>query len=98
MRIAPWLLGDPGLLLGADPNLFRELLRITIDPSRTVAEKVDVDWELLKGWGGESQLTKKIVILYNSDKLHPIPNSEHMKHFLKEARVDSDEECIEKHK
>ncbi|MFQ6134259.1 MAG: hypothetical protein ACE5KU_00395 [Nitrososphaerales archaeon] len=42
-----------------DIDEFKNLLRIVIDNSKSLAEKLDADWSRIKGFGGDKHLAKR---------------------------------------
>lgn len=80
-----------------DLALFKKLLKATMDPSKSIAEKVDAGWHLMKGWGGDRQLAKKIIHLYNPTSTLPIYSTDDIRHFLGQLGVNIDDECIRHH-
>jgi len=61
---------------------FKELLRIVVDESKSLAEKVDAPWENILRWGGDEHYAKKIIFCYFPEKMVPIFNTDHMEHFV----------------
>jgi hypothetical protein len=63
---------------------FKNLLLIVVDKKKSLTEKVDANWGKIKGLGDDKQLAKKIVFCFNyeSGKILPIFNINHLKHFL----------------
>lgn len=59
---------------------FKALLRIAVDDSKSLAEKVDAPWERISGMGGDKHLAKKIIFLYNDDVL-PIFKTTDLEYF-----------------
>ncbi|WP_414469261.1 AAA family ATPase [Methanobacterium sp. ACI-7] len=69
-------------------DLFKKLLYIVVDDSISIAEKVDAPWKKIKYFGKDRHLAKKIVFCYNSDRLLPIYNTNHLEYFASE--IDSE--------
>jgi hypothetical protein len=72
---------------------FKQLLKVTVDPSKTLIEKVDAHWEEIPRFGGDKTIAKKIIYLYNSDRILPIYSSNHSERFLKKFKIDYLEEA-----
>jgi hypothetical protein len=60
---------------------FKDLLRITIDDGKSLAEKVDSPWERISGMGGDKLIAKKIITCYN-DNVLPIFRTADLEHFF----------------
>lgn len=56
---------------------FKNLLRVVVDENKTLAEKVDANWEKISGMGGGKQIAKKIIFCYFTEFL-PIFKIEHL--------------------
>lgn len=70
------------------PEKFKELLRIAVDPSFSVAEKIDASWENIKGFGGDKLVAKKIIFCYYPERMLPIFKTEHLEHFARQVGMD----------
>ncbi len=64
-------------------NIFKNLLRIAVDNRKSLAQKVDVDWEKIGGMGTDKILAKKIIYCFNyeSGTILPIFSNQHLRHF-----------------
>ncbi len=60
---------------------FKKLLKIVVDDSIRIADKVDAQWEDIKYFGGDKIVAKKIIYCYNPQKVLPIYKTEHLEHF-----------------
>jgi len=60
---------------------FKKLLKIVVEDSITIADKVDAPWEDIKYFGGDKIVAKKIIYCYNPQKVLPIYKTEHLEHF-----------------
>jgi hypothetical protein len=60
---------------------FKVLLRIAVDDTKTLAEKVDAPWERISGMGGDKLIAKKIIASYN-DNVLPIFKTSDLEHFF----------------
>lgn len=63
---------------------FKSLLKIAVDDSISISEKIDAHWENITFWGGDKQKAKKIIFLYNTAKVLPIYKTEHLEYFASE--------------
>lgn len=61
-------------------DTFKDLLKNTVDDNRPLAEKVDLEWEKLRGFGNEKIIAKKIISVYY-DEVLPIWTTSHLRHF-----------------
>lgn len=53
-------------------DLFKQLLKLIVDDSIPIHEKVDDGrWSQLKGWGGDKHYVKKLLFIYYPEKLIP---------------------------
>lgn len=59
---------------------FKELLRIAVDPTKSLSEKIDAPWGRISGMGGDENIPKKIIACYD-DRVLPVFKTEHMKYF-----------------
>lgn len=65
---------------------FKELLYITVDPKKSLAQKVDAPWNEIRGLGQDRHIAKKIIFCFNHERgdILPIFNTRHLQHFLYE--------------
>lgn len=63
---------------------FKELLHITVDKKKTLAEKVDAPWQEISGLGRDSHIAKKIIFCFNyeSNQVVPIFKTSDLEYFL----------------
>ena len=64
-------------------EIFKKLLRIVVSEDVSLAEKIDAEWGMLPGWGGDRHYAKKIVFCYYPEEVIPIFKTEHLEHFLR---------------
>ncbi len=64
---------------------FKELLHITVDKKKSLAEKVDAHWEKISRLGQDKQIAKKIIFCFNyeSGEILPIFSTAHLRYFVK---------------
>jgi hypothetical protein len=67
---------------------FKELLKVSVDDSLNIAEKIDAHWEGIKWFGGDKLIAKKIIYCYNPEKMLPIFKTEHLEHFARQLGAD----------
>lgn len=67
---------------------FKELLKITVDDSLSISQKVDAPWEDIKFFGLDKLIAKKIIFLYNQSKAFGIYKTEHLEHFASAISKD----------
>jgi hypothetical protein len=63
---------------------FKELLHVTVDPKKSLAQKVDAPWERIRGLGQDKHIAKKIIFCFNYEHgdVLPIFKTSHLQHFL----------------
>ncbi|MDT8782556.1 MAG: hypothetical protein IAX22_07945 [Candidatus Bathyarchaeota archaeon] len=63
---------------------FKELLRMTVDKNRSLAEKIDAPWKDIKRLGLDQHVAKKIIFCFNyeTNKVVPIFKTQDMEYFL----------------
>lgn len=63
---------------------FKELLHVTVDPEKSLAQKVDAPWDRIKGLGEDRHIAKKIIFCFNYEDgdVLPIFKTSHLEHFL----------------
>ncbi|MCM8826886.1 MAG: hypothetical protein NC904_05135 [Candidatus Omnitrophica bacterium] len=61
---------------------FKELLKTVVDKEKTLAEKIDAKWEVLKGWGGDKHYVKKLIFCYFSEEILPLFKTKHAEGFV----------------
>lgn len=66
---------------------FKELLYVTVDPKKSLADKVDAPWERIRGLGGDRHIAKKIIFCFNHEtgEVLPIFKTTHLEHFFTEV-------------
>ena len=65
---------------------FKELLHVTVDPEKSLAQKVDAPWDRIRGLGYDRHIAKKIIFCFNYEDgdVLPIFKTSHLEHFLNE--------------
>ena len=63
---------------------FKYLLRVVVDKKKSLAEKVNAQWEKIGGLGQDKEIAKKIIFCFNyeSGKVLPIFSTAHLKYFV----------------
>jgi len=74
---------------------FKQLLRITVDETKPISEKIDAEWEALKGFGGDKLIAKKTLFCYFSEEVVPIFKTEHLERFCRELDIDYRTKALE---
>jgi len=74
---------------------FRNLLRITVDSRKSLAQKVDAPWEKIGGLGQDKQLAEKIIYCFNYENgaVLPIFSNRHLRHFVNRVADTSIEQA-----
>lgn len=67
---------------------FKELLRMIVNDTLSVDQKIDAHWEDIKWWGGDKLIAKKIIFSYYPDRLMPIFKTEDLEYFAKLLKID----------
>src|SRR6266545_3847485 len=78
---------------GPGINSFKDLLRTAVDDSFNLAEKVDAAGHKITGFGGDSQIIKKILATYDCEETIPIFSTNHLQYFVKNLGVDAADLC-----
>ncbi|MGD6934213.1 MAG: hypothetical protein ACQCN5_08410 [Candidatus Bathyarchaeia archaeon] len=65
-------------------DIFKELLYVTVDKEKSLAEKVDAPWKEISGLGSDSHIAKKIIFCFNYEtgQVVPIFSTPHLEYFL----------------
>ena len=74
-------------------EVFKGLLRKVVDPKLSLSQKVDAEWEKIKGLGGDRHVAKKIIFLYNFDDVMPIFKTEDLEYFVEKFKLDREGEA-----
>lgn len=70
------------------PEKFKALLKVAVDPSFSVAEKIDASWKYIRGYGGDKLVAKKTIFCYCPEKMLPIFKTQHLEHFARQLGAD----------
>lgn len=72
---------------------FKALLYVVVDKEKSIAEKVDAQWDKIKHLGGDRHIAKKIIFCFNfeTEEILPIFKTSHLEHFL--ANIVERPEC-----
>lgn len=62
-------------------DLFKELLKMAVNDSFSIAKKVDAPWEEIPRFGSDKNIAKKIIYCFNPDKVVPTYSTKHLEHF-----------------
>ncbi|MEM2695770.1 MAG: hypothetical protein QXU09_02410 [Thermoproteota archaeon] len=66
---------------------FKQLLKVLVDESKTIKEKIDYDCGI-KGFGGDKLIAKKILYCYFSNELLPIFKTDDLERFCRKLNID----------
>ena len=77
-------------------DVLKELLKIAVDDSKSIAEKIGAEWGRIPRFGGDKTVAKKIVSLYYPEQIVPIFTTKHLEHFADELNIDFKSECMKK--
>lgn len=63
---------------------FKDLIYIVVDKNKSLAEKVDANWNVIAGLGGDKHLAKKIIFCFNyqTKNVVPIFDTNHLEYFV----------------
>lgn len=68
---------------------FKELLKIVVSGDKSLAEKVDADWNRIYGLGGGDRLiVKKIICCFYPETTFPVFKTEHLEIYAQELGID----------
>jgi hypothetical protein len=70
---------------------FKQLLKIAVDDSKSLSEKIDAPWEGINGFGGDKLIAKKIVFLYYPDAIVPIFKTDHLEYAVRKLGIEDRE-------
>jgi hypothetical protein len=70
---------------------FKQLLKIAVDDSKSLSEKIDAPWEDINGFGGDKLIAKKIIFLYYPDSIIPIFNTDHLEYAVRKLGIEDRE-------
>jgi hypothetical protein len=66
----------------------KELLKIAVDNSLSVSEKIDAHWEDIKGFGGDRHIVKKIIFCYYPEKIIPTFKTDQLEYFVEKLGLE----------
>ena len=69
---------------------FKRLLKIAVDDTKKISEKVDASWENIGFFGGDRHIAKKIIASYNPENVTTIFKTEELEHFCKKVGITED--------
>jgi hypothetical protein len=75
----------------------RELLRTSVDDSKTLAEKLDAHWEDIPRFGGDRQIAKKIIFCYYPGIVLPALKTEDREFFCEQLGLRYREKAYQKY-
>jgi hypothetical protein len=75
----------------ANIDKFRSLLKIAVEDTKPLREKIDAPWEDIKGFGGDKLIAKKIIFLYYPDKVIPIFKTDQLERMAENLAVNEEE-------
>jgi len=92
-------IGSAAYLESARDNIdtLKMLLKIVVDDSKTIAQKVDAGWDEIPWFGGDRHIAKKIIYLYNFDKTLPMFKTEDMEYFATKMGLNYEKSALAKY-
>lgn len=76
----------------------KELLKIAVDDSISLADKIDSHWEKIKGFGGDRHIAKKIIYCYYPELIVPAYKTDDLEDFSDIFSLDHGKLAYEKYK
>lgn len=76
----------------------KELLKVIVNDSLSISEKIDSHWEDIKGFGGDRHIAKKILFCYYPDKTIPAYKTEDLEELAEVLGLEYQEKSREKYK
>ena len=76
---------------------FKALLKVVVDPRKSIQEKVDAGWSNIRWFGGDEHIAKKIIFLFNPEKTLPIFSTNHLECFCGKLSIDFGSAAIRKY-
>lgn len=78
-------------------EILKDLLKISVNDSLSLSEKIDAHWETIKFFGGDKIIAKKIISCYYPEKIVPIFKTEDLEHFANMLGLNFEKEVLEKY-
>lgn len=76
----------------------KELLKIVVDDSLSISEKIDSHWGDIKWFGGDRHIAKKILFCYYPEKILPVYKTEDLEELAESFNLEYREKSYEKYK
>lgn len=76
---------------------FKGLLKVIVDPTLSLAQKVDAEWEDIPGLGGDKLIAKKLIYIFNLDSSLAISTLD-MEEMLSNLNIDYKQESTKRTK
>jgi len=70
---------------------FKRLLKVAVDDSKTIAEKIDAPWENISFFGYDKHIAKKIIYCYYPEQIIPIFKTEELTHFCNKLGISDND-------
>ncbi len=67
---------------------FKTLLHIAVDESKSIASMIDAPWDNISGFGGDRMIAKKIISLFNLDRMIPVLTTPHFEGFANNLGIE----------
>lgn len=78
-------------------DTLKQLLKIIVDDSVSIADKIDAHWEDIKGFGGDRHIAKKILFCYYWREILPIYKTEDLEELTEMFILEYREKSYEKY-
>ncbi len=69
-------------------DFFKVLLTVLVSDKKSISSKIDQNWGVIPGFGGEKEIAKKLLSLYYSDFVIPIFRAEEMERYSTALGMD----------
>ncbi len=79
-------------------DFFKVILRILVSDKKSVSAKIDQNWGIIPGFGGDKLIAKKILFLYYSDQIVPIFKTEDLERFSDDLKIQYKDNSMERFK
>jgi len=80
-----------------DTDKLKQLLKILVDESVPISEKIDAHWEDIKGFGGDKHIAKKILFCYYTKEVIPAYKTEDLEDFVEEFDLEYRQRAYERY-
>jgi len=83
----------PNALIHIDT--FKKLLKIIVNPDIDIKNKIDAEWQNIKGFGGDKLIAKKILYCYYPKDILPIFKTDHLETFARKLNIEFEKKSFD---